>query len=96
VNKIDQEIEKEARAHKGCRAIQEEDLRSIVNATHSEVLYRYLFSTTANTARTQRHEAVSSAHKIQSPCDGQQERNWKYYLYERNFSHGLKKNRKRI
>jgi hypothetical protein len=31
VNRIDQETEKEARAHKGCRAIQEEERKEDMN-----------------------------------------------------------------
>jgi hypothetical protein len=33
VNRIDQETEKEARAHKGCRAIQEEEGEHILQTT---------------------------------------------------------------
>jgi hypothetical protein len=33
VNRIDQETEKEARAHKGCRAIQEEEEKKITKLT---------------------------------------------------------------
>jgi hypothetical protein len=38
VNRIDQETEKEARAHKGCRAIQEEEKSDMVGISYGEIL----------------------------------------------------------
>jgi hypothetical protein len=38
VNRIDQETEKEARVHKGCRAIQEEDQFVIKQSSHHVTL----------------------------------------------------------
>jgi hypothetical protein len=41
VNRIDQETEKEARAHKGCRAIQEEEEKKLYQLCHLYNKYRY-------------------------------------------------------